>query len=183
MAQNKSSSTNVAKVKNSINKAGDFAKNNKKTVLYVAGGIAAIYLGYKGYQLIKSLFPPKIDNSVSNTGGSIVGATLSNKEASNLAQQLLDAFNAKEPFWGTDEKTVLEVFKLIKNDADFWKVFYAFGDKDYNGYNSPPEGFWSYFDSYEKRNLVYWIITEIKPKDGEVYNVVKERLTSVGIAI
>ncbi|WP_336065644.1 hypothetical protein [Mesoflavibacter sp. CH_XMU1404-2] len=173
----------TAKVKDSvtksINKAGDYAKSNPKTVLYVVGGLAAIYLGYK---IVKGFLPAKIDNSVSGTGGSTVGATLSSTEAANLAQQLLDAFNAKEPFWGTDEDTVIGVFKLIKNNADFWKISNAFGDKDYNGYNSPPEGAWSWLDSYEKRNLVYWLKSEIKPGDGEVYDIVKQRLTSLDIA-
>lgn len=173
----------TAKVKDSvtkgINKAGDYAKSNPKTVLYAVGGIAAIYLGYK---LINSFLPPKIDNSVNGTGGSTIGATLSNTEAANLAQQLLDAFNAKEPFWGTDEDTIIDVFGLIKNNADFWKIFKAFGDKDYNGYNSPPEGAWSWLDSYEKRNLIYWLKSEVKPGDGEVYDIVKNRLTSAGIA-
>jgi len=175
--------TNTEKFKDtatkSINEAGDYATNNPKTIFYVVGGVAAIYLGYK---LVDSFLPPKIDNSVSGTGGSVAGSTLTNNEAANLAQQLLDAFNAKEPFWGTDEETIIAVFGLIKNNADFWKIFNAFDDKDYNGYNSPPEGAWSWVDSYEKRNLIYWLKSEVQPGDGNVYDVVKQRLTSAGIA-
>lgn len=98
-------------IKKTLNKTAETVKENPKTVLYVIGGLVGIYTTYRVFKLIKTATTtPKIDNEVSGTGGSTVGATITDQEATNYAQQLLDAFNAKEPFYGTDEEMVLSVF-------------------------------------------------------------------------
>ena len=168
--------------KKGLKTAGKAAVNNPKTTLYVVGGLVALYVGYKIYKSLNSAFEgSNIDNQVPHTGGNTTGATISNQVAANYAQQLLDAMNAKEPFYGTDEDTVEAVFDALSNGADFLKVYNAFGLKDYNGHNSPPSGFWAYLDSYEKRNLVYWLKSEISPtSDARLYNKVKQRVESAG---
>ena len=86
--------------------------------------------------------------------------------------------NAKQPFYGTDEASIEKVFDKLENADDFNKVYNAFGTKDYNGNNSPPSGVWAYLDSYEKRDLVYWLKSELSPSDGLVYTKVKQRVES-----
>ncbi|WP_237275572.1 hypothetical protein [Tenacibaculum ovolyticum] len=105
---------------------------------------------------------------------------ISRNQANIYAMQLLAAFNSYEPVYGTDEKVVLDVFKRI-TPLDFKKIYKEFGQRDYNGYNSPPqEIFWG-VDSYDKRNLVYWLRSEIDPeKDVELYSLVKHVVNKAG---
>lgn len=166
----------------SAKKVGKSVAENPKTALYVAGGAIAIYVGYKIFKSINDTFNGNnIDNQVSGTGGNVIGATITNQVAKNYAQQLLDAMNAKEPFYGTDEATIEAVFDALLNPQDFLKVYNFFGEKDYNGHNSPPTGVWQYIDSFEKRNLVYWLKSEISPTtDARLFSKVKHRVESAG---
>lgn len=174
----------VDKAKVTLEKTGEKVKNNKP-LLIIVGGVAV----YSIYKIVSSttsavdgIFNPDIDNEVIGTGGSTAGATITNQTATNYAQQLLDAMNYN-PCWicyGTDEDKILEVFQKLKNSADFIKVYNAFGRKDYNGYNSPPDGVLANLDSYEPRNLVYWLKAELSKGDGEVYDIVKERVELAG---
>lgn len=159
-------------------------KIDTKTMFYIGGGLLGVVLIYQLFSSAKSVFQgdQNIDDTV--PVGNLPGnnATISAQQAAIFAQQLLDAMNAKEPFWGTDEPAILAVFRKLKNGDDFRLIYNAFGNKDYNGYNSPPVGVWSNLDSYEKRNLVYWLKSEISPSDGQVYDLVKKYVELAGFA-
>jgi len=174
----------VKSVKSAAKKTQNTITENPIQTVKVVGAIAGVYFIYKLVKTInKRIEETTIDNEVQGTGGNTTQATISNQLATNYAQQLLDAFNAKEPFYGTDEAMVESVFNKLKNGADFLRVYYAFGNKDYNGHNSPPEGFWQYLDSYEKRNLVYWLKSEIsESSEPELYNQVRTRVESAGFS-
>ena len=154
------------------------------TTYKVLGGLIVGYLLYKGVTGIgKKLAGEPIDNQVNGTGGSSAGATITQTEANNYAQQLLDACNSMFPMYGTDDATILEVFQKFQNKEDFIKVFNAFGTKDYNGYNSPPTGAWAYLDSFDKRNLVYWLKSELSDSEGTpVYALVKSVVNNAGFS-
>ena len=165
-------------------KAGKSIVSNPITALNIIIGLAGVLALYKIYKFINTGFEgdPHIDNEVIGTGGNTDGATISNQQAKNFAQQLLDAMNVKQPFWGTDEETIEAVFSQLTVGADFIKVYEAFGKKDYNGNNSPPTGVWSSFDSYEPKDLVYWLKSEISTAD-KAYKIVKERIESTGVFV
>lgn len=194
--------TTAQKVKDASKKAGKkasnaFAKASKKAIdnpVDTAKIIGIIALIGVAYVVVRSL--SKVtdqassfldgDQNIENNIPKIIEtpgvvATINNQDAINFASQLLDAFNAKEPFWGTDEDVVESVFDKLKNAADFALVFNAFGLKDYNGYNSPPTGFFSNLDSYDPKPLDYWLREEIKPSDGVVYDKVKSRVESANL--
>jgi len=62
-------------------------------------------------------------------------------------------------------------------------VYYALGNKDYNCHNTLSEGCWQYLESYEKRNLISWLKSEVDPKkDAELYTIIKNRIESAGFA-
>jgi len=169
-------------LENATKKAENLAVN---PMTYKIGGSLIVgYFLYKGITKVGSTITGEpIDNQVNGTGGSSVGATISTTEANNYAQQLLDAFNSMYPMYGTDDETVAAVFNKFKNEKDFIKVFNAFGTKDYNGYNSPPTGVWQYLDSYDKRDLVYWLKSELEDsKDEPVYALVKTVVNAAGFA-
>jgi len=169
--------------KKGVDKTGDFVKSNPKTALYVVGGLVVGVVLYKVIKSITSgdILKPDIDNQVDVGNLPTTGASITGQKARVFAQQLLDAMNHKQPLWGTDEAIILNVFNKL-TPADFRMVFNAFGNKDYNGHNSPPEGPWAFLDSYEPRNLVYWLNSELSPRDGEVYRKVKETVIAAGFA-
>jgi len=195
-------STITDKAKNKISKIAksDTTKKAIETTgkivanpLFLKLALGSILL-YGGYRVVKSLADKvsnvidtdisdlgdaNIDNQVEGTGGSTTGATITNTQANNYAQQLLDACNAMYPMYGTDTDTISAVFKKFITPTDFIKVYNAFGLKDYNGYNSPPTGIWSYLDSYDKHNLVYWLKSELSESD-EPYSLVKSVIESAG---
>jgi hypothetical protein len=175
------------KATNKLKEVGNAAQENPKAVINVVGGLlllgGALYLLTKIKKTADGLFDGDQDIADQiDLNLDVQNATLTNQQAQNLASQLLDAMNAKQPFWGTDEKTVEAVFDLMKNGNDFKIVAQKFGLKDYNGYNSPPLGWFSNLDSYEERNLLYWLAREINPSDGVVYQKVKNRIESAGFA-
>jgi len=150
----------------------------------VVGGLIVGYFLYKGITgIVNTVTGEPIDNQVNGTGGSSAGATITTTEANNYAQQLLDAMNVMLPLWGTDDETILEIFQKFQNSADFIKVYNAFGTKDYNGNNSPPTGGWSYLDSYAKKNLVYWLKSELGDSVGDpVHTLVKSVINNAGFS-
>ena len=188
----KAKSLAIEKAKQSASYIGE----NPKTALYVVAGIGLVYLGYKIFKNAGDVVDkvgdaanqlltgdPNIDNIVSGTGGNPTNATITDQEAINYAQQLLDAMNYSSfpAIYGTDSDTIGYVFDRLKNGDDFLKIYNVFGDKDYNGYNSPPTGFWSSIDSYDKRNLVHWLKSELDPVfDNRVFNKVKRIVDKAG---
>lgn len=175
-------------------KTTEFAKSNP--VLFYVGVAGGLYLVYKLFtgasNVVDSVFngDPNIDDNVTGTGGGLdyTKLTITEFQAINLAQQLLDAMNAKQPLYGTDEIAIEQVFDRLKNEHDFLLVYQMFGEKDYNGNNSPPTGVWSNIDSYKKQNLVYWLKNELElswlsnSTDKRVYNKVKNLVTKAGFA-
>ncbi|MEP0266572.1 hypothetical protein [Dokdonia sp.] len=177
----------AVKAKEQAKKVGKTAIENPKETGYIVGGIAlligVIYLGNKLIKRVDSFFDgdPNIEDQI-GLDLRIKNPTISSDMATNFASQLLDAMNDKAPFYGTNEKLVEAVFDKLKNGDDFKRVASKFGLKDYNGYNSPPTGVFSNFDSYELRNLIYWLIKEIHPvTDRSLYNKIKSRVESAGL--
>jgi len=190
LKKNQKGKAMVEKAKNTAKKTGEYIENNPKQTLYVVLGIVGVVLGYKIYKSaskgVDKVFngDTNIDNEVNDVGGKTSNATISNQAANNYAQQLLDAMNVKRPIYGTDTNTIDLVFDKLKNGDDYMKVYLAFGKKDYNGYNSPPEGFWSNFDSYEKRDLNYWLKSELSSFfEPSVYKKVKQRVESTRVFV
>lgn len=107
---------------------------------------------------------------------------LSKPQTIIVVNQLLDAFNSKEPFYGTDEVLILSVFKSL-NSSDFLKVYDVFGKRPYNGNNSPPEGLFRVLDDYQDRDIIYWLRSELDPlEDMEVYKFVRSVVTPLGFS-
>jgi len=163
-----------------IRKSTKRAVENPKNTVYLVGGLLALFLGYKIYKT----FNPNINDTVENVGnGSIKNATISKEIAANYAQQLLDAMNLNRNsilLSGTDEKVISNVFDKIKNSDDFRLIFKAFGNKHYNGQNSPVEGL-EVLQSYQLRNLVYWLRNELNSFwDYSVYKKVKNVIEKAG---
>lgn len=179
----------IKKSKETVSKTIADVKKNPIALVYVVGGIVGVVVIYKVVKGLTSKVDKifngdsNIDDVVNGTGGKFANATITNQEATNYAQELLDAFNEQAPLYGTDEDVVEAVFTKIKNGDDFLRIFKAFGMKDYNGNNSPPTGFWSNLDSYSKRNLVYWLRKEIDPFwDKRLFKIVKEKVGNAGFA-
>ena len=167
-------------------KVGETVSNNPKTTLYIVGGVVVSYALYKLYKGISNAFNPVVDDEVTGTGGgNTSNATITQNQAANYAQQLLDAMNEQRNSWiggGTDEDTIEAVFDKLKNGSDFLLVYQAFGRKDYNGFNSPIEGL-EMFDTYTPRDLVYWLNSEIGSFwDSSLHTKVKERVESAGFS-
>ncbi len=165
---------------NSIARTTEKAVNNPKKTMYLVGGLVALLVGYRIYKA----FNPSIDDTVNNVGnGSISNATISQNTAANYAQQLLDAMNVNRNsifLSGTDEKVISDVFDKIKNSDDFRLLFKAFGNKHYNGQNSPVEGL-EILQTYQLRNLVYWLRSELNSFwDYSVYKKVKTVVEKAG---
>lgn len=186
----------VESAKNAASNTIDAATKNPKTTLYIVGVVISVYLIYKiataTSDKITSILEgdPNIDDKVIGTGGQIIkqNVTITEFQAKNFAQQLLDAMNEKQPLYGTDEEMIEKVFDQLKTKDDFLMVFKAFGEKDYNGNNSPPTGIWSNIDSYKKQNLVYWLKSELQlswlstATDKRVHQKVKNLVIQAGFA-
>ena len=173
-----------------LKSTGNFIADNKKELLYVAGGVLVVIVGYQAYKNLKkgseavTDFISKdhletVDITV-NTDSSKI--TISQEQAQQFARTIFDACNAMYPLYGTDENAILEVFKKLKTGDDYKLVYNAFGMKEYNGNNAPPRsGFWRMFDVFEPRDLNYWLRSELSSTfDSEVYKVVKQRIESAG---
>ncbi|MCD8425557.1 hypothetical protein LNJ40_09640 [Tenacibaculum dicentrarchi] len=165
-----------------IKKTGAFLADNTKEVLYVGGAILLIVVVYRAYKFSSNPFSEVLkDKSEAvkiNLQVDLSKATITKEEAQKYAQQLLDACNGAFPFYGTDENLIKKVFEKLNNADDFKLVYKFFGRKNYNGYGSPPSGISRHLDNYDPKDLVYWLRAELSPKDGQVYNMVKNRIES-----
>lgn len=169
-----------------VSKVGQFAITKPVTVLYIVVGGIALFGIYKAVKRIQDTFDPDLNDTVEGTGCSMVGATITDQQAINFASQLLDAMNVGRGslfMSGTDEKTISQVFDKLKTPADFCKIFAVFGLKEYDGYESPPDNFIANITVYEKRDLVYWLKSEINSFwDGSLYKKVKKVVEQAGFA-
>ncbi|SHJ45383.1 hypothetical protein [Aquimarina spongiae] len=190
-SKNTKSKKAVSTVKKGLATAGGSIVRNPMTTVYVIGGAIAVYLLYKTFKGINSageavgeFFNPDFDNSVDVGPINNSGATISIEQARIFANQLLGAMNYQNPFFGwhgTDEDTILEVFKRI-TPADFRLIYNVFGQKDYNGVGSPPDNVIGSIQISSPRDLVFWLNSELSFTDGEVYRVVKKIVNDAGFA-
>jgi hypothetical protein len=190
MSQNiKDKANKVAnKAKQTASKMGKTVVENPKTTGYVVAGVIALILGYSVYKGIKNKINPDIDDDVDGVGGlpdpNQTTATITQTQAINYASQLLEAMNYMRNSWffgGTDEDTINQVFDQLNSGNDFVLVFHAFGEKEYNGFNSPVEGSEWLDSSYEKKDLVYWLKSELSYAfEPTIFNKVKQRVESAG---
>lgn len=173
-------------IKQGMVKVLSFIEKNKKPILVGGTVLLGSFILYKVYQGVNNFIKPAGDNHIKGTGQGLIrkNLTITEAQAKNYAQQLLDAMNQNDCWlcYGTDEKAILSVFKKIKNRDDFLLIYNAFGRKDYNGYNSPPQGILRHLDSYKPRDLVYWLKSELSSDDGEVYRLVKKTVESAGFS-
>ena len=138
----------ISKVKNTAKNVGKSVANNPTNTLYIIGGVAAVYLGYKAIQKISDLFS---DDNVQNNNVDVTlqvnsnGLSITPEVATQYASQLLQAINHKD--WiglsDTDEDTIEAVFSNI-NSEDFKLIYNIFGNKPYDSTNGniPEDGFW-----------------------------------------
>ena len=177
------------KATKTIKSTGNFIADNKKELLYVAGGILVVVVGYQAYKNLKKgsevvtdfISKDHVENVdvIVNTDASKI--TITKEQAQQFARTIYDACNLMAPLYGTDEEAILEVFKKLKTGDDYKLVYQTFGMKEYNGNNAPPRSGWGrFFDVFAPRDLNYWLRSELSPSDGEVYQVVKERIESAG---
>jgi len=170
----------VKKVGDHANTIGTFIIEYRMPLLIASGAVLGWYIIKGARKQIASVFEDQSEHVAIDLGIDKQNTTISETQAQQFAQQLLDASNHKEPLYGTDEKTIKQVFLQLKTPEDFKLVYKAFGNKNYNGWNSPPTGIFRYLDNYEPRDLVYWLKSEVKPSDGQVYTIVKARIQSAG---
>ena len=173
---------NVKKLGENANTISNFIIEYKTPLLMIGGAFLGWYLIKTTRKGIANVFDEKSEQVTIDLPVDIQNTTISKTQSQQFAQQLLDASNQMEPLYGTDEQTIKKVFLKLKTAEDFKLVYQAFGFKNYNGWNSPPVGIFRYLDSYQPRDLVYWLKSEIKPSDGEVYKIVKARVESAGWA-
>lgn len=171
---------NIQKVGKNANTIGNFILDNKKPFFILGGVLLSYYLFKQVHKSLSDTFTEKSEKIDIHLPINPQKTTINNTKAQQFAQQLLDACNEAFPFYGTDEETILKVFKQLKSSEDFKMVYKAFGMKKYNGYNSPPVGVFRHLDKYEPRDLVYWLKSELSPSDGKVYTIVKQRIESAG---
>lgn len=171
---------NIEKVGKSANAMSNFILENNKPFLIIGGVLLGWYLVKQARKGLSDAFTEKSENVDFRLPINTQKATIDTTQAGQFAQQLLDACNEAYPFYGTDEETIQKIFERLQNGEDFKLVYKAFGMKNYNGYNSPPVGFFRHIDNYEPRDLVYWLKSELSPSDGEVYRIVKQRIESAG---
>ncbi len=178
---------NIATKKNAakaVKSTGGFLAENKKELFYVVGAVVIGVVGYKIYKGVSkgvsSVFDEKSETVNVETNINKSELTISKEQSQQFAKTLLDACNAMQPFYGTDEDSIKNVFVKLKSADDFKMVYKEFGMKNYNGNNSPPSGWGRHFDNYAPRDLIYWLKSELDESDGEVYEIVKSRIESAG---
>lgn len=150
-------------------------------VTYKILGVSVVaYLIYKtvsslGKKIEQGIEGDTVHDTIDGTGGNTQGATITQAEASNYAQSLLDAMHFTEwGYAGTDEESILTVFNKIIVPQDFILIYNAFGVKSYTGYGLPT-GTW--FEEWVDRDLVYWLKSELAQDDigyATVSSVVNE---------
>lgn len=160
------------------NKLTDFIKKNKNEIIVISSLLVGVYAIKKLKNSLNDVFNEKYESIPIDLKINQKKLTITKEQAQQFSQQILDACNAKKPFYGTDTQTIKKIFLKLKTPEDFKLLFEVFGEKKYNGYNSPPTNIFKYLDSYEPRNLVYWLKSELSPSDGEVYDIVKKVVKS-----
>ncbi len=170
----------LKKLGDNANTVSDFIIAYKTPLLMVGGAVLGWYLIKKTKTGIASVFKEQSEQVNIDLPIDLKKTTISKTQSQQFAQQLLDASNHMAPFYGTDEQTIKQVFLQLKTGEDFKLVYEAFGNKNYNGWNSPPVGIFRHLDNYQPRDLVYWLKSELEPSDGEVYTIVKSRIESAG---
>ncbi|WP_299833774.1 hypothetical protein [uncultured Tenacibaculum sp.] len=170
----------IKKIGNQANTVSSFIVEYKTPILIIGGAVLGFYFIKKAREGIASAFDEKSEQVQIDLPIDIKKTTITKTQSKQFAQQLLDASNHMAPLYGTDEATIKEVFLQLKTAEDFKLVYEAFGNKNYNGWNSPPVGIFRHLDNYQPRDLVYWLKSELEPSDGEVYDIVKARVESAG---
>jgi|GEM_PF-1549668 len=194
------------KTKTSLQKVGSSAKKaladtgksiaeNPKSTLYIGLGIAAVFALYYGGKWFNDAFSGSgIDDTIDTTVKPDMGkTTISRATARNYASQLLEAMNWKGwmllpyPHFGdgTDNDVLKSIFNNINAD-DFKLIYQEFGTKDYNGYSSPPKnvggGIQDSLGISKKRDLVFWLRSELDFLDFSLKRKVADLVTQAGFA-
>ncbi len=186
----------VDTVRKTATKAGASVVKNPISLLYVGGGILAVIAAYKLAKWAKDASDTVSGDNIDNTIPVRVipdtsRTTITRNEARNFASQLLTAFNWKGfmllpyPHYGegTDNNVVKSIFDRI-NSEDFKVMYQEFDTKDYNGYSSPPSniggGIQDALGISEKRDLVYWLRSELDFFDFSLKKRVKEIVEGAG---
>lgn len=128
---------------------------------YLIGGAAALILYYILFRKKKLLPDAQAQQSAQEEAQAVQtnAPTYPNSQYSTYANQLESAMYDI----GTDENTIIAVFKAIKNDADYLKLFNAFGKRTYTGGYFP-----GYF--YGEYDLTQWIREELSESDIQSIN-------------
>ena len=136
---------------------------------YIIGGAAALVLYYLLFRK-KKLLPTAEETAVqqetqqaAQTGAPTYPQSQYNTWANQLESSMFD--------WGTDENTIFAVFKNLKNNSDYLKLFQAFGKREYTGGIAP--GF--FYPSYD---LTQWLREELDDTD---INKINSELQAKGI--
>lgn len=178
--QNKTSST----IKKVADTTISTVKQNPKILLIAGGVIIGGYLLTKILstivgQVTKTISPDLTTNV--NPGGVQVNpnrTTITTQQAKIFAQQLLDAMNQL----GTDTGTIKNIFKKI-NAEDYKLIFNEFGLVDYNGFGVPNDNIFVILDSFQKRDLTFWLRSELNSLfDSGTFKIVKNIITQAGFA-
>lgn len=177
---------NVKKTIKKANDASNFIIENKNTFFIVGGLILGFFVVRqvkKGISSVGEVFKSdEVDFIKPEINPSIKNLTITSNQAVILAKSLLDAFN-HTTFIGsraTDEVKVKETFEQIKTGDDFKLVYNAFGERKRFGGGTPT----FYLDKKvaDAYDLIYWLKEELDSYwDKEVYDLVKERVTSAGL--
>lgn len=177
------------KIKQNIVKSSEYLSKNGKTLLIGASVAVGLLVMWKIYRSFTRKSKTEEEREKEQQVQGVIeqsinkqNLTITEQQAKNFAQQLLDAMDYAAPVYGTDEDTIASVLKKIKTKDDFLLIFKAFGLKEYNGNGLPPTGWARHIDNYEPRNLVYWLKAELSPRDGEAYTLAKKFSEMAGFA-
>jgi hypothetical protein len=135
---------------------------------YIIGGLAVIVIYFLFRR--KKLLPTKAETATATeliTEQATTAATYPNSQYQTWANQLETAMDDI----GTDENTIISIFKNLKNNTDYLKLFQAFGTRKYTGGYLPG---WAN-DSWD---LGQWLVEEL---DSEEITQINNELASKGI--
>lgn len=117
-------------------------------------GAAGVFL------LVRAIFNRTKDaaESLAPTGRPTYQANWYTVAADRLQQAMFD--------WGTDNSAITGVFEDLKKDADFERLFNAFGVRVYTGGILPTP--------WLKYNLVQWLSAELSQDEIETLNAIMQ---------
>lgn len=165
----------------SLAKTGDFIGNNKKPLLYIGGAIAVVVIGYSVVKRLKGGL----------TGQAIKGGkfiiqdidetktTISDTQAKNYAENLLQAFNYT---FGTDKGIIDNVFSRL-NPEDFKKVYNAYGKRSYSGLTGGTPSPLTYLWNTENLDLIAWLNAELGLGDGALKTKIRKVVEPAGFVL